>query len=77
MRKVQYLGKSSFLEHGKEYEMYWSANDDYALAEVIGVGKFSYESITDLALDWDILNREKFIQADVMHEYIDRMARLP
>jgi hypothetical protein len=41
-----------------------------------GYGGYAYDSIVDLALDWDILG-DRFVRVEVMEDYMNRMAKLP
>jgi hypothetical protein len=74
---VKYLGKNKdYLRTGEKYKISYSCNKHGASVMIDGYGGYAYDSIADLALDWDILG-DKFVRAEVMEDYMSSMVRLP
>ena len=57
--RVKYIGEScKDLETGKYYEVDYNINPRYIWVAFNGVEK-TYKTLTDLLLDWDLVNRNK------------------
>lgn len=75
--KVKYLGKNKdFLVTGEEYDISYCCNKYGASVEIRGKGGYAYNSIVDLALDWNILEG-KFISVEEFNKFKSRIARMP
>lgn len=74
---VKYLGKNKdYLRTGEKYKISYCCNKYGASVMIDGYGGYAYNSIADLALDWDILEG-KFVNVEKFNEFRKVMGRMP
>ena len=74
---VKYLGNNnSLLKHGKEYNIDYVCGNKGGYVIVEDSQRVLYDSVVDLALDWDILG-DKFITREEYKETMKMFTVLP
>ena len=75
--KVQYLGNNNgILRCNEEYDIDYVCGNKGGYVIVGDSHQILYDSVVDLALDWNILG-DMFIKRDEAEEKMKLMARLP